>query len=574
MEQAVRRAPADKAPGDDNIPNGILHIVLPIILPILTKLFNACMTLGYNPTHFRHSVTVTLRKPGRKSYRLPNSYRPVALLNTIGKALEAVIAGRISYAAEQHGLFPKTHLGGRKGISVDHAIQLIIEKVRRAWGAGFRVVSFLLKDVTGAYNYANHTRMLHNLRMLGLGQLVPWIQSFLSNRTTRIRMPETTTGVIPTPTGIPQGSPLSPILYLLYNQELIRLLTRRTRSIDDLRMGRPHCPSTAFGWVDDVAVTVEGRTKQETIQKLQDLHETADDWAKRHASIFAPDKYKLIHFINPNAPSDPWDAEEPILTLSGVEIKPSQAAKYLGVWFDPGLTFSEHRRQAMASAEACIEALKGIAGSTWGTSLEGMIKVYNALVIPKMLFGAAAWYNQHNRDLGPGINASIVNSFTAIQKRAAILISGAFRKTAAEALNMELHLLPIRQLLDKQVQETAVRLMTGPTVGQPKLDRTLEETKLGGKTPMELHAQKGCLKLNAGEYWERRMAFITAPWEQPPIVHIEEKEQVIDRNKVIEEQHKSRGGSLLIYMDGSTYRGHIRAAAVAGDKYRHLYMGL
>ena len=54
----------------------------------------------------------------------------MALLNTIGKALEAVIAGRISYAAEQYGLFPKTHLGGRKGISVDHAIQLIIEKVR------------------------------------------------------------------------------------------------------------------------------------------------------------------------------------------------------------------------------------------------------------------------------------------------------------------------------------------------------------------------------------------------------------------------------------------------------------
>jgi hypothetical protein len=83
-----------------------------------------------------------------------------------------------------------------------------------------------------------------------------------------------------------------------------------------------------------VAVTVEGRTKQETIQKLQDLHETADGWTKHHASIFAPDKYKLIHFINPNAPSDPRDVEEPVLTLSGVEIKPSQAAKYLWVWFD------------------------------------------------------------------------------------------------------------------------------------------------------------------------------------------------------------------------------------------------
>ena len=55
-----------------------------------------------------------------------------------------------------------------------------------------------------------------------------------------------------------------------------------------------------------------------------------------------PDKYKLIHFVNPNAPNDPKDIEEPVLKLLGVEIRPSQAAKYLGVWFNPGLTFNEY----------------------------------------------------------------------------------------------------------------------------------------------------------------------------------------------------------------------------------------
>ena len=84
------------------------------------------------------------------------------------------------------------------------------------------------------------------------------------------------------------------------------------------------------------------------------------------------------------------------------------------------------------------------------------------------------------------------------------------------------------------------------------------------------------MKLNTGEYWERQMAFITAPWEQPPIVHIEEREQAINRHKVIEELHRSRGGSLLVYMDGSTHGGHVRAAAVVGDgsKCRQLYTGL
>ena len=59
----------------------------------------------------------------------------------------------------------------------------------------------------------------------------------------------------------------------------------------------------------------------------------------------------------------------------------------------------------------------------------------------------------------------------------------------------------------------AVWLITGPIIRQPKLDRTLKEMRLSRKTPMELYAQKGCLKLNAGKYWERQMAFITMLWE-------------------------------------------------------------
>ena len=93
---------------------------------------------------------------------------------------------------------------------------------------------------------------------------------------------------------------------------------------------------------------------------------------------------------------------------------------------------------------------------------------------------------------------------------------------------------------------------------------------------MELHAQKGCLKLNIGEYWERQMAFIIVPWEQPPIVYIKKKEQAINRHKVIEKQHKNRGGSLLVYTNGNAYGSYVRVVAVIrnSNKHRQLYMGL
>jgi hypothetical protein len=65
---------------------------------------------------------------------------------------------------EAEGLLPRSHLGGRKGISTHHAIQIILDRIRRAWGKGFEVVSMLLLDVSGAYYNARHARLLHNMR--------------------------------------------------------------------------------------------------------------------------------------------------------------------------------------------------------------------------------------------------------------------------------------------------------------------------------------------------------------------------------------------------------------------------
>jgi hypothetical protein len=222
VQQAILDAPKGKAPGEDTIPNGILHSIEPVIVPYLTSLFNTYVRLGYNPSHFQMSITVVLRKMGKKNYRIPKAYRPIALLNTIGKALESVIACRISYMVETHSILPPTHLGGRKGISTEHAVLHLVDRIQRAWGNGHHVVTMVLVNVSGAYDNVSHQQLLHNLHMQGLGSLVPWISSFLAGHLTRICMPEHTTESFSTPTGIPQGSPMSPILYLLYNCPLIK----------------------------------------------------------------------------------------------------------------------------------------------------------------------------------------------------------------------------------------------------------------------------------------------------------------------------------------------------------------
>ena len=98
--KAARRASPDKAPGPDTMPNKVWHTLLdiPAFVTSTTALFNACLRAGYNPQHFQNSATVVLRKPGPRNYRIPKLYRPVALLNTLGKILESIVVTRIAWA--------------------------------------------------------------------------------------------------------------------------------------------------------------------------------------------------------------------------------------------------------------------------------------------------------------------------------------------------------------------------------------------------------------------------------------------------------------------------------------------
>jgi hypothetical protein len=130
------KAPANKAPGTDGIPNGVLHKAINQILIHLEHLFNACLQIGYWPEHFKTSTTIVLRKLGKESYQEAKSYRPIALLSTLGKAMESVLAGRISYCVEKYNLLPDYHIGGRKSRSTKIAIHHILETIHMAWDEG------------------------------------------------------------------------------------------------------------------------------------------------------------------------------------------------------------------------------------------------------------------------------------------------------------------------------------------------------------------------------------------------------------------------------------------------------
>ena len=134
IAEALAKARPWKAPGEDDLPIGFLKLCGPPLYDLLAVLATACLRLGWFPGHFKRAKTVVLQKLGKQpaAYRTVGGYRPIALLPTLEKVIEAVVAKRITEAAEVYGLLPDEQMGNRAHRSTELAIRLVVAQVHEA----------------------------------------------------------------------------------------------------------------------------------------------------------------------------------------------------------------------------------------------------------------------------------------------------------------------------------------------------------------------------------------------------------------------------------------------------------
>ena len=106
--RAIRKTKKDNSPGLDGIPNRVLHLIARHSPESVVRLFQACYKLGVHPDAFKRASTVIIRKIGKADYLNPSAYRPIALLNTLGKALKVIILNRIRFLIKTYNLLPAT----------------------------------------------------------------------------------------------------------------------------------------------------------------------------------------------------------------------------------------------------------------------------------------------------------------------------------------------------------------------------------------------------------------------------------------------------------------------------------
>ncbi|EDN02399.1 predicted protein [Histoplasma mississippiense (nom. inval.)] len=551
-EQEITRAigsmAAKKAPGQDGIPAHILQQLLPYLTPHLLQIYNASLDLQYCPAHFRQAKTVVLPKPNKKDLSEVKSYRPIALLNTLGKALESILATRISQAVEEHQLLPRTHVGGRKGMSTEHALHGLMELIYQSWDND-QVASLLLLDVTGAFDHVSHPRLLHNLRKRRMDEkIVGWVASFLQSRTTTIQLREYTTEPLHVETGIPQGSPISPVLYLFYNADILEDAPLRVTG------------AAAGGWIDDIYFFTSSCTTDENCRKLARMHGRAEAWSATHGSKFDLKKYQFIHLTRNPRRHDVQRA----LTISDLTIAPTKEVRYLGVMLDQQLRWGPQIQHIESRTSLTLNALRSLAGSTWGSALATLRLAYLAIVVPQITYACSVWHTPRGE---VGLTKKMRTTLDRIQREGARIVGGAYRAASGAALDVELFITPLRLQLEERAHDAALNILTGSRFQNEDGNSTSAWTPpIRGDSPVSpLTRLYNSLVMKLGEgavsHLESRIPFPVKPWWRAPTVTIMEGREAAERLHT----HIISGADppLAVYTDGSDIHGKVGAAALA-----------
>jgi len=442
IRKAILKA-GNTTPGQDEIPTAILKAAWPLIETRVLALFQACLDYGHHPAAFRVAILAMIpkpNKPDRTSYR---AYRPIALLSVLGKGLERLLARKIAWLAISLRVLSAQHFGALPLRSAVDLTTCLTHDIEEALNNKLKA-TLLTLDIKGAFDAVLPGRLVHRLREQGWpDNLVRWVQSFATDRSVKIRLDGTTGPETLIHCGLPQGSPISPILFMLYIAPILHLGN----------------PKRRFGYADDIALVAISTDFQSNCDQLQTNLREALSWGNSEGITFDPAKSELLHFTRgregDNGPLPGVNAG----TYSISE--KSGPLRWLGVVFDRKLTFKQHVQTLSSKALGVGNALKSLGKTTRGVPPHLLQQAVKACVLKKGYYGAETWWPGRFRHASSSRISNRIGSHIQLLEK--VVYSGAravlpvYRTTPIAALLKESQILPPEIQLDQISRTYAAR---------------------------------------------------------------------------------------------------------------------
>ena len=357
----------DKAAGDDGMTPCILKALCEEIAVPVAMICRKSLDTGSIPRDWRTANVSPIFKKGNK-HQVGN-YRPVSLTSQICKVMESVLRDALLYHLDHHKLIWNSQHGFRKGFSCATNLLVFLEEVNMNVDAKHNVDTVYF-DLAKAFDTVPHRKLLGKLRAHGVDGLVyGWIEAWLSDRWQRVCLDGVCSSWRRVWSGVPQGSVLGPILFLIFINDLDDQLSSNVlKFADDTKL---------FGVIDNHFHS----------QNLQKDIDTLGQWAQQWQMKFNVDKCKVVHYGKDNIGFK--------YSLYGQPITEVASEKDLGVMFSRDLKVSIQRREAYSKASQSLGLIHRIIKFK---SQSVLVPLYKSMVRPHLEYCSVVWSPHYVKD--------------------------------------------------------------------------------------------------------------------------------------------------------------------------------
>ena len=361
----------NSSPGHDDIKVEILKGIKNDILEPLTHICNLSLSSGRVPDDIKIARVVPIHKKGDRD-KLCN-YRPVSVLPALSKIYERLVYNRLDIFLDQHKILHDKQFGFRKKHSTSLAIGNLENKFHETVENNQFMISLFL-DLSRAFDTISHEILLNKLFHYGIrGVALSWIKDYLSNRKQFVQYNQSKSKLENVEMGVPQGSILGPLLFLLYVNDL-PLLTNKMSFIQ---------------FADDTSVLISGKSLSAMSQIVNTEMKLVTEWLQNNMLTLNASK---SNYMIMSGQGKRYDDKNCNIFIDNTRIIRVQKLKFLGIILDDKLTWKLHIDHISSKVSKLIGIMiraRRVLG------IESILTLYNTLIKPYLSYCLIIWGNTY-----------------------------------------------------------------------------------------------------------------------------------------------------------------------------------